>query len=63
VGSLCVKRLLEYVDGIIDMEYTIGADDLGQIRSWVDLVSYAVHQDMKSHTSGAMSFGRGGRLC
>jgi hypothetical protein len=46
----------------MDLEYTIGADDLVRVRSWVD-ASYAVHTDMKSHTGGTMSFGRGGLLC
>jgi hypothetical protein len=42
----------------MDLEYTVGADKLGRYRTWVD-ASYATHQDMKSHTGGAMSFGRG----
>jgi hypothetical protein len=28
------------------------------MKTWVD-ASYAVHDDMKSHTGGAVSFGRG----
>ena len=59
---LKLKRVLEYIKGSMDLEYTVGADDLGKIRTWVD-ASYAVHPDMKSHTGGAMSFGRGGILC
>jgi hypothetical protein len=57
-----LKRLLEYIYGTIDMEYIVGADDLGKLRTWVD-ASYAVHPDMRSHTGAAMSFGRGGILC
>ena len=41
------------------MEYILGADDLKKLRTWVD-ASYAVHPDMRSHTGGIMSFGRGG---
>jgi hypothetical protein len=37
---------------------TLGADDLCIMRTWVD-ASYAVHGDMKSHTGGVVSFGRG----
>ena len=44
------------------MKYTIGADDLRRILSWVD-ASYAVHPDMRSHTGGTISLGRGGLLC
>ena len=57
-----LKRLLvEYINGSIDKEYTLGGDDLGCIRSWVD-VSYAVHPDMRSHTGGVISFRRGGLI-
>ncbi len=56
------KRVLQYIRGSMDLEYTVGADDLGRFRTWVD-ASYATHQDMKSHTGGAMSFGRGVILC
>jgi hypothetical protein len=57
-----LKRLLEYIKGTIDLEYTLGADDLRKLRSWVD-ASFAVHPDMKSHTGGIMSFGIGGLIC
>jgi hypothetical protein len=57
-----LKRTLEYIKGSIDKEYTLGADDLGELRTLVD-ASYAVHPDMKSHTGGVMSFGTGGFIC
>ena len=57
-----LKRVLEYIKGSMDITYTVGADDMERIRTWVD-ASYAVHPDMRSHTGGAMSFGRGGILC
>jgi hypothetical protein len=56
------RRLLEYVDGTIDLEYIVGDDNLGRIRTWVD-AAYAVHSDMRSHTGGVISFGRGGLVC
>jgi hypothetical protein len=40
------------------MPLVLAADDSGQIRWWVD-ASYAVHDDMKSHTGGTMSMGKG----
>ena len=46
----------------MDYTYTLGADKLGKLRTWVD-ASYAVHPDMKSHTGGVMSFGTGGLIC
>jgi hypothetical protein len=57
-----LKRLLEYVKGTLDLEYTVGADDITKLCMWVD-VSYAVHPDMKSHTGGVMSLGIGGFSC
>ena len=57
-----LKRLLEYVSGSLDLEYTLGADNLKKLRAWVD-ASYAVHPDYKSHTGGVMSFGTGGFIC
>jgi hypothetical protein len=57
-----LKRVLEYLKGTMDLEYTIGADSLSKLRTWVD-ASYAVHPDMKSHTGGVMSLGIGGLAC
>jgi hypothetical protein len=57
-----LKRLLEYINGTINLEYIVGADDLGRMRTWVD-AAYAVHADMCSHTGGVISFGRGGIAC
>jgi Reverse transcriptase (RNA-dependent DNA polymerase) len=56
---LKLKRVLEYIKGTMDMEYTIRADDIGRMRTWVD-ASFAVHDDMQSHTGGVVSFGTGG---
>jgi hypothetical protein len=57
-----LRRLLQYISGTLDRKYTIGADDMGKLRAWVD-ASYAVHPDFKSHTGGVMSLGRGGLVC
>jgi hypothetical protein len=57
-----LKRLLEYINGTMDLEYIVGADNLNQLRTWVD-ASYAVHPDMKSHTGGVISLGTGGIIC
>ena len=40
------------------MPRIIGADLLTAFKTWVD-AAYAVHDDMKSHTGGVMSFGHG----
>ena len=57
-----LRRLLEYVKGSLHLKYTLGADDMGSLRTWVD-ASYAVHPDMRSHTGGVISFGLGGIAC
>jgi hypothetical protein len=53
-----LKRVLEYLRGTLDEYLTLGADDIGMMKTWVD-ASYAVHMDMKSHTGGVVSFGIG----
>ncbi|KAI2502818.1 Reverse transcriptase (RNA-dependent DNA polymerase) [Fragilaria crotonensis] len=57
-----LKRVLEYLKGRMDDEYVLGADDITKLRTWVD-AAFAVHPDMKSHTGGVISFGRGGLAC
>jgi hypothetical protein len=57
-----LRRLLEYISGSLNDTFTLGADDLGRLRTWID-ASYAVHPDFKSHTGGAISFGRGALVC
>jgi hypothetical protein len=57
-----LKRILEYLNGTLDLQYTVGANHLGKLRTWVD-ASYPVHPDMRSHTGSVMSFGTGGILC
>jgi hypothetical protein len=53
-----LKRVLQYLTGTLDEFLMLGADDLSEMKTWVD-ASYAVHKDMKSHTGGVVSFGRG----
>jgi Reverse transcriptase (RNA-dependent DNA polymerase) len=57
-----LERLLSYLFGTIDLTLRIGADSLNQFSTWVD-ASFAVHPDMRSHTGGIISFGRGGLIC
>jgi hypothetical protein len=57
-----LRRVLQYLKGTVDDELTLGADDITLVKSWID-ASYAVHRDMKSHTGGVVSFGRGAIMC
>ena len=53
-----LRRVLQYLRGTIDLRLTLGADNILKAKTWVD-VSYGVHNDCKSHTGGAMSWGWG----
>jgi hypothetical protein len=51
-------RLLKYLNGTQEDVLTLSAHDLQTINWFVD-VSFAVHQDFKSHTGGNMTMGQG----
>ena len=51
-------RLMKYLQGTREMTLTIEPDNIQVVKWWVD-ASYAVHSDMKSHTGGFMSLGKG----
>jgi hypothetical protein len=53
-----LTRVMRYIRGTINMPLTLEADNMSVIKWWVD-ASYAVHPDMKSHTGGTMSLGKG----
>ena len=53
-----LKRVLAYLKNTIDDVRVIGATSLTQILTWID-ASFAVHNDMKSHTRGCTSMGIG----
>lgn len=53
-----LRRVLQYLRGTIDLVLTIGADDITKMKSWAD-VSYGTHDDCRSLTGGAISFGWG----
>jgi Reverse transcriptase (RNA-dependent DNA polymerase) len=55
-------RLLAYLFGTLDLKFRLGADSLDSFTTWVD-ASFAVHGDMRSHTGGVISYGRGGLIC
>ena len=51
-------RMLQFLRATKDDYLTLSANSLHNVRWWVD-ASYAVHPDMRSHTGGALSLGRG----
>jgi len=59
---LKLKRVLRYLNHTVDEFMVIGADSLSVIHTWAD-AAYGVHSDMKSHTGGTLSLGRGTIMC
>ena len=53
-----LKRVLSYLQGTKGMTRIMGMDRLNYLQTWVD-TSYAVHRDMRGHTGGVISLGRG----
>jgi Reverse transcriptase (RNA-dependent DNA polymerase)/Zinc knuckle len=52
-------RVIKYLRKTKDMPLRLEAESLKIAKWWVD-ASYAVHPDMKSHTGGVLSLGKGG---
>jgi hypothetical protein len=53
-----LKRVMRYLRDIKDLALTVEASDDGVVRWWVD-ASFAVHPNMRSHTSAVMTLGDG----
>ena len=53
-----LKRLLYFLSETINDVRVIGASSMEILHTWID-ASFAVHNDMKGHTGGTMSFGKG----
>jgi hypothetical protein len=53
-----LTRVVKYLRGTLQMPLTLEADNMHVVKWWVD-ASFAVHPDMKSHTGGVMSLGKG----
>ena len=53
-----LTRVIRYLRGTIDLPLVLSADDSGNVQWYVD-ASYGVHWDMKSHTGGTLTLGKG----
>jgi Reverse transcriptase (RNA-dependent DNA polymerase) len=53
-----LARVMKYLRGTATMPLVLEAENMNVMKWWVD-ASFAVHPDMKSHTGGVMSLGRG----
>jgi hypothetical protein len=53
-----LARVLMYLNSTADLKMTLCAEDEMRVHAYVD-ASFAVHHDMRSHTGGVISLGRG----
>jgi hypothetical protein len=53
-----VHRVIKYLRGTLDMPLRLSGDGHGVIQWWID-ASFAVHPNMRGHTGGTMSMGKG----
>ena len=53
-----LEHLIEYLRSTMDMPLTLGADGTGVLNWYVD-ASFAVHTNMRGHTGGGLTMGRG----
>eukprot|EP00980_Cylindrotheca_fusiformis_P018032 scaffold5767_cov92-Cylindrotheca_fusiformis.AAC.4 len=53
-----LKRLLKYLNDTLDLLLTLSIDNLCVVKTWVD-AAFATHDDMRSHTGGIISMGKG----
>ena len=51
-------RLMRYLKATQDVVKTLEMDNMGIVQWWAD-AAFAVHKDMKSHTGGVMTLGKG----
>ena len=51
-------RAMKYLRKTITLPLTLEADDLQLVQWWIDR-AFATHRNMRSHTGGAMSLGKG----
>ena len=53
-----LKKVLRYLKHTLNRKLIIGADDISLMNIFID-ASYAIHDDMRSHTGGCIIFCRG----
>ncbi len=53
-----LEHLIKYFRSTVDLPLTLGVDGTGVLNWYVD-ASYAVHANMRGHTGGALTMGRG----
>ena len=56
--QMWMARVMRYLQAHLDLKLRLSADGSGLMQWWVD-AAYGVHYDMKSHTGGTLSMGKG----
>ena len=56
-----LARLIAYLRGTKELVLTLSADKSNLVKWYVD-AAYAIHHDMKSHTGGVMTLGKGAAI-
>ena len=51
-------RLVRYIRGTMHLKLTLKASSMDTVRWWID-AAYGVHKDMRGHSGGMMSMGKG----
>ena len=54
-----LSRVINYLQIIHNLVLTLELDGSGTVKWWVE-AAFSVHHNMKSHTGGSMSMGKGG---
>ena len=53
-----LARAMRYLRGTINLSLVLQADNITSIKWWIDC-AFGIHPDLRSHTGGTMSLGKG----
>jgi hypothetical protein len=53
-----LRRVMQFLRNTIDLSLTLEADNTKVMKWWID-ASFGVHSDMRSHTGGVLTLGKG----
>ena len=53
-----LERIMSYVHNTLELKLKLSVKFMNSIKWWIDAL-YRVRQDVKSHTDGSLSLGRG----
>ena len=53
-----LKHLMKHIWGTKELPLILGANGMGMLKWWID-GSYGVHPNLRGHSGGGLSMGRG----